>query len=293
MRSRRLPPAARSSVWLYGIHAVAGALQGRKRAHHRLHLKRDWQRSPRLVELAEQATEQEIPLRSEVTTVLEERCGERAHQGVVLESSALPTVDAHRLLQAESATSAPSLLVALDHLEDAQNLGAVMRTAALFGAAGVICTARGAAPPNALAAKAAAGYLDLVPLARVVNLARFLQYAGQHGFWTIAADPQASKALADFDPPRKQVLVLGNEGEGLRPLVKKRCDVLLRIAHAAPRFSAAVSASAAPSLNVAAAAAIALHHLSRPEAQAERQEEPGQAEEIIRSTRPKPEQEAR
>jgi 23S rRNA (guanosine2251-2'-O)-methyltransferase len=170
---------------------------------------------------------------------------EPAHQGVGAVVGPLPEPDADALTRGDH-----GLLLVLDQVSDARNVGAVLRSAAAFGATALVMQTRHAAPLNAACAKAASGALEWVPVIHEVNLARFLARLRGREWWTAGLDSGGETALADFAPAPKQALVLGAEGRGLRPLVRERCDATVRIPIRPP----------AESLNVAVSAGIALHH---------------------------------
>lgn len=172
------------------------------------------------------------------------------HQGVAAECEPLaePTLDA---VVAEA--GADAVVVALDQVTDPQNVGAVLRVAAAFGAAAVILTERNAPPASGAMAKAAAGALEHVPLVREVNLARTLRALQDAGFWCVGLAGEAGRTLAEHAPTGRIALVLGAEGAGLRRLSRETCDALVRIP----------MADAVESLNVATAAAVSLYELRR------------------------------
>jgi 23S rRNA (guanosine2251-2'-O)-methyltransferase len=170
---------------------------------------------------------------------------EAAHQGMGAVVDPLPEPAAEALLACDR-----GLVLVLDQVSDPRNVGAVLRSAAAFGATALVVQTRHAAPLNAACAKAAAGALEWVPVLHEVNLARFLTRLAGRGWWTAGLDGGAARTFADFTPAPKQVVVLGAEGRGLRPLVRERCDVTVRIPIRPP----------VESLNVAVAAGIALHH---------------------------------
>ena len=172
-----------------------------------------------------------------------------AHQGAALKGPP----PSPRALQA-LAEPAQGMLVMLDQLTDPQNVGAVFRSAAAFGARGVILQERHAPALSGALAKASAGAIDAIPHARATNLSRALETLADLGWRAVGLDGAATEALADVLDGRPTVLVLGSEGEGLRRLVGEHCDVLARIP----------MPGGFESLNVASAAAIALYEASRP-----------------------------
>jgi len=146
------------------------------------------------------------------------------------------------------------VLVMLDHVTDPQNVGAVFRSAAAFGARGVIVQDRHAPAFTGALAKAAAGALDATPHARVVNLARALDELDALGWRAVGLAGDAAEPLDQVLDGQPTVLVLGSEGAGLRRLVSEHCDALARIP----------MPGGFESLNVSAAAAVALYEATRP-----------------------------
>lgn len=170
------------------------------------------------------------------------------HQGVALRTPPLEPVALDDL-----AGDARGFLVMLDQVTDPQNVGAVFRSAAAFGARGVIVQDRHAPLLTGALAKAAAGAIDRIPHAREVNLSRALEQLEQNGWRAVGLDGEAGESLESVLSGQPTVLVLGAEGEGLRRLVREHCDALARIP----------MPGGFESLNVAAAAAVAMYEVSR------------------------------
>ncbi len=172
------------------------------------------------------------------------------HQGLALRAVPLVQPSLASLLRGGGDDR---LLVVLDQVTDPRNVGAVMRSAAAFGAAAVVVQARHSPPPDGTLAKAASGALERLPLVSVTNISRALEQAADHGFWRVGLAGETGMTLSDAHLRGRTALVLGAEGGGLRRLTRTRCDQLVRISTEAS-FS---------SLNVSAAAAIALHEVRR------------------------------
>jgi 23S rRNA (guanosine2251-2'-O)-methyltransferase len=175
------------------------------------------------------------------------------HQGVVAWLGAFEYAD----IEAMIPEAGPALLLALDGVEDPRNLGAILRSAYLLGAHGVIIPEHRAAQITAIAAKASAGASELIPVAQVGNLVRTLDELRELGLWRIAvaATPEA-QPIESIDAVLPLCLVLGAEGTGVRPLVAKNCDFHAVIAMAQDR-------AAIGSFNVSVAAALALYEIRR------------------------------
>jgi len=171
------------------------------------------------------------------------------HQGVVIEVEALEDAWLDGLL---NAAGERSLLLVLDQVTDPHNVGAILRSAAAFGAIGIVTQDRHSPPESGVIAKAASGALERVPWARVVNLARALEEIGGAGFWRIGLAGDATTELKDALGPPRIALVLGAEGPGLRPNTREHCDALARLP----------ITDAIESLNVSNAAAVALYAAS-------------------------------
>jgi 23S rRNA (guanosine2251-2'-O)-methyltransferase len=171
-----------------------------------------------------------------------------AHQGLALRAPPLEGVGLEDL-----AEPARGVILMLDQITDPQNVGAVFRSAAAFGARGVIVQDRHSPALSGALAKAAAGAIETLPCARVVNLSRALERLADLGWRAVGLDGSAPETLAEALDTRPTVLVLGSEGEGLRRLVAEHCDALARIP----------MPGGFESLNVSNAAAVALYECVR------------------------------
>ncbi|HEX4110352.1 MAG TPA: 23S rRNA (guanosine(2251)-2'-O)-methyltransferase RlmB [Solirubrobacteraceae bacterium] len=170
---------------------------------------------------------------------IEQRCGSTAHQGVCASAGGYPYVGVEELLQ-----GAEPLLLALDQVQDPQNLGAVCRTAECTGFDGVIIPERRSAEITPAACKASAGAVEHLRVARVVNLSAFLARAQQAGCWCYGAAADGELAYDEVDYRGGVVLVLGGEGSGLRRRVAGACDARVRLPMAGRVRSLNVSAAA-------------------------------------------------
>ena len=230
---------------LYGVTPVEAALLAGKRKLIRLWMKTDG-KNPRFKAILKLAKEAHIQVSEATSEQLFKLTDSKMHQGLALECGPLEPVPWEDFLQTK-----PRLLVALDQIEDPQNLGAICRTAAFLGAGGLLIPKDHSAPFSAAASKASAGAMEWFPMALVGNLAEALDRLKSAGYWVYGAQlDETSQPLAQALLAPNMVLVLGNEGSGLRKLTTKRCDHLITIP----------GHGQMESLNVSASAAILIHH---------------------------------
>ncbi len=188
------------------------------------------------------------------------RCGSDGHQGVCADVSEYRYLEGEALLDGggrevhgdEGAVTAP-LIVALDQVQDPQNLGAISRSAECAGAAGLVLPERRAAEVTPAVCKASAGAVEHLPLAQVRNLTDFLTAAKDKGYWIYGADGDADMDYREVDFSGPVVLVMGSEGKGLRPRVAKACDALISLPLRGQIESLSVGAAAAVLLYAASA----------------------------------------
>ncbi len=234
---------------LYGLHPVEEAILAGSRRFDHVCLARD-RADAKLERIAALCRERGIRVRLEPRDYLTEMADTAMHQGVVALVKPRALLALEDLLQP---ADHPLLLLALDGVEDPQNLGALLRTADGSGVDGVVATERRAAPLSAVAAKASAGAVEHVRMARVVNMTRALEQIKAAGVWVVGLDERGTTDYDAFDYTAPCALVLGREGAGLHDLVRKHCDHLLRIP----------MAGAIASLNVSVAGAVVLFEAAR------------------------------
>jgi 23S rRNA (guanosine2251-2'-O)-methyltransferase len=251
--ARERPPEPGPPEELCGFHPVREALRARRRRLVRLRVRKGLRRAE-LAEILALARGAGVPVEEVEAAALERELPPGiSSQGLVLTAGPLPDVG---LAELAGGGAPPRTLVALDGVEDPQNLGAIARVAEASGAAGLLLTQRRAAPLGAAVSRASAGAIEWLPVARVVNLRRALEALQAQGFWTFGCDPEGSEdlfALSERALAGDRVLVLGAEGHGLRAGIRKVVDHSVRIP----------MAGRVASLNVAASAAVALFELAR------------------------------
>ncbi|MDB5460278.1 MAG: spoU rRNA methylase family protein [Caulobacteraceae bacterium] len=237
-------PQPVSDDWIWGWHAVEAALGNPAR-----------QAPDRLLATPERARQVEGQFGKQAALqILDNQLIARelpqgaVHQGVALQIAPLEPV-----ALAEFQPRPGAILLMLDQVTDPQNVGAILRSAAAFGALGLVLQDRNAPTFTGALVKAAAGAVDRVPIARVVNLSRALEELSDLGWRAVGLAGEAERTLAQVMDATPTVLVLGSEGEGLRRLVAEHCDELARIP----------MPGGFESLNVSAAAAVALYEGSR------------------------------
>ena len=185
-------------------------------------------RNSRIADMVKLARSAGVPLLVQPREALDRLAGNDSHQGVVASVAAAQFTDFDELIS-KSLGVKESMLVALDHVQDPHNLGAVIRSVEATGASGVIVPRHRSALPGGAAEKAAAGALWRVPLARVPNLPRALDILKESGFWVIGTAADGGEPPWNLDMRGHLVLVIGGEEKGVRPAVRSKCDFLASI----------------------------------------------------------------
>ena len=213
---------------VYGLNAVLEAVRAGKRSIDSIAVLES-ARPERLKLLFELARQKRIPVHRVPKLDVG---GDARHQGVVARIAAARYADAEELLDAlerRIGSSDPPLTVCLDGIEDPRNLGSILRTAECAGVQGVFVPERRASGLTDVVAKVAAGALEYVPVARVVNLVRLIEQLKARNIWVVGAAEDAKHLYAEWDWKLPSAIMLGNEGHGLHRLVRENCDTLVRI----------------------------------------------------------------
>lgn len=238
---------------LYGLHPVEEALRSGSRRFDHVCLARE-RDDQRLKKIQEACKERGVRVRAESRDHLTLLARNPGHQGVVAFVRERSMLDIEDILGPATAENAvPPLLLALDGVEDPQNLGALLRSAEGAGVSGVLLTERRSAPLSPIAVKTSAGAAEHVRVARVVNLVRAIEQVKAANIWCVGLDERGTMDYTDYDFTTPCMVVLGREGAGLHDLVRRTCDHLLRIP----------MAGRIASLNVSAAGAVVLYEAYR------------------------------
>jgi len=237
---------------LYGVNPVRELLRAGGGDLSELWLAEGGSRAAAFAELERLGRGAGAKVRTAPRQKLDRLAGTDRHQGVVAVVADFRYAALDGLLAAAAASGRAPLLVLLDGVEDPHNLGAVIRSAHALGAHGVVIPKDRAVGVTPAAAKASAGAVERCPVARVTNVAKTIADLKDAGVWSIALAADGDRLLGELDLRGPTALVLGSEGEGLRPLVRKTCDLSARIPMTGELDSLSVSASAAVALYEAA-----------------------------------------
>ena len=236
--------------YIYGLNAVSEAIKARGRAFQWVGLAKE-RHDLRLQRIIEECRKLGVPVRFLQRTELDRMAGNAAHQGVVAVTSAKQYSGLDDVIDAKRGQY--SLIVVLDGVEDPHNLGAIVRTALAAGAHGVVIPERRAVGLTDTVARASAGALAHLPVAKVTNLARTMEELKEAGYWLVGLDETAEKSYTEVDYSSPTGIVLGGEGKGLHELTRKRCDFVVSLPTVGP----------VKSLNVSVAAGVVLFEARR------------------------------
>lgn len=261
-RNQKKDNSSPDSLWLCGKHPVFLALQKKRRKILQI-LATPNAASELEVFLKQNSLTNFRPLikiadRDKIDGIVGKN---QVHQGIALNCSKLPTLNQHDLLQelydlqnanSESGKSLPTLLL-LDQVSDPHNIGAIIRSAASFGAKKIIFSEHNSPKENATIVKSSAGTIEFVDLVVVTNFNNLIEKLKKIGYWCIGLDGYGTASIAEARSYKNIALIVGSEGNGMRDLVKKNCDLLVKI-DISPEVE---------SLNASVATAIALYEIAK------------------------------
>jgi 23S rRNA (guanosine2251-2'-O)-methyltransferase len=236
---------------IFGVNPVKESLQGTRGAFNLyVQISATDHRVEKIIKLAE---ERGVAVHRREKIDLTKMCASSHHQGIALEVEPFRYTDLDDLLASLAQSGTPGFLLVLDSILDPHNLGALIRSAACAGANGVIIPRDRACGITAAAEKASAGAVEMIPVAQVTNIVQSLETMKKGGYWVYGLAGEVSQSLYDVKFSGNTVLVIGGEGEGLRHLVRKQCDVVMSI----PQYGGVSS------LNASVAGGIALFDIAR------------------------------
>jgi 23S rRNA (guanosine2251-2'-O)-methyltransferase len=237
---------------LFGIHPIDEALKARQRRFTEIYITRD-PASKKLSGIVFRAKNLAIPILNVTNDFLNAVSKTDAHQGIGAKTSALPIKElADTLDTIPNADTAPMLLI-LDSLTDPHNFGALVRSAVSVGIHGIIFPKDRSVAPSPMVSKISAGALEHAPLIRATNLVNTIKRLKAFNFWICGLDGAGEQSIFEVDFSDRMAIVIGSEGKGMRPLVRKQCDFLIHIPQIGPISS----------LNASVAGAIALYEAFR------------------------------
>jgi len=237
---------------LYGINPILEALKSGRRQCQKVIIEQD-KTSPRIASLQALVLSSNIKLESLPKKTFQQKYRELQHQGVVGYFSPIEPVELDILIDQALAASPRPTLVLLDEIQDPQNLGAIIRSAEIFGLQGLILPRNRSASLNETVAKCSAGAIESLPICWTTNLNQACSRLKEKGFWIVALDPQGETGCNEFQFEMPTALIVGGEGKGIRPLLKKSCDFSIRIPMAGKMES----------LNASAACAVVFYEILR------------------------------
>ncbi len=240
--------------WLFGRQAIRESLYAGRRQPFRLLIADSVTKAPILDEILALAQQRHLPIEKRSRQDLTRVVGLEEHQGVALETSGYPYATTHAMLALAQQRHEPPLLVLLDLLQDVHNVGTLLRTAEAVGVHGVIIQERRAAGITPLTVNISSGAVEHLRIAQVTNLAQEIEQLKAGGVWIMGLEGgQGASPYTQVDMTIPLAIVVGSEGEGLRRLVRQRCDRLISI----PMHGRINS------LNAAVAGSIALYEAAR------------------------------
>jgi len=237
---------------IWGRHSAQAVLES-GRPIHRIWCTPEMRFSPKFLQLLREAKSSGVLVEEVTWARLGQLTGGAVHQGIALQTAAAETLDLPTLIEGCASIGEPALLMAVDGLTDPHNLGAIVRSAEALGAHGLVLPQRRSAGLTGSVAKVAAGALEHLPVARVVNLNRALDTLKREGYRVVGLAGEGTVSLEEADLDGPLVIVTGSEADGLSMLTRRNCDQLVRIP----------LRGATPSLNASVATALLLYEVAR------------------------------
>ena len=236
---------------IFGVNPVKESLQGTRGAYNLyVQISATDHRVEKIIRLAE---DRGVPVHRRDKNDITKMCASSHHQGIALEVEPFQYTDFDDLMTAVGQSGTSGFILVLDAIQDPHNLGALIRSAACAGVNGVVIPKDRACGITAAAEKTSAGAVETVPVAMVTNIAQTLETLKKLGYWVYGLDGGARQSVYGTDFSGNVVLVVGGEGEGIRPLVRKQCDVVMSI----PQYGGVSS------LNASVAGGVALFEIAR------------------------------
>jgi 23S rRNA (guanosine2251-2'-O)-methyltransferase len=236
---------------IFGVNPVKESLQGTRTAFNLyVQISATDHRVEKIIKLAEQRG---VAVHRRDKNDLTRMCASSHHQGIALEVEPFRYADLDDILESVKQSGSSGFLLVLDGILDPHNLGALIRSAACAGADGVVIPKDRACGVTAVTEKTSAGAAEILPVAQVTNIVQALDTLKKAGYWVYGLTGEVSQSLYDLKYSGNSVLVIGGEGEGIRPLVRKQCDVVMSI----PQYGGVSS------LNASVAGGIALFEMAR------------------------------
>lgn len=235
---------------LFGVHSVVEAVKANRRHFHTIYLSQESVSSERITPIKNLAEKHHIPVKEISAAKLKQKTGSALTQGVGALVSPYPVADFY---QVTASLHPKSFLLIADGIQDPQNLGALLRTALCAGVDAVVIPKDRAAPPTPTVSRASAGALEHMQVIRATNITDAIKKLKKINIWIIGTDLSAENSVFSTDLTVPLAIVIGSEGKGVRPLVKKNCDLLISIPQKGPLGS----------LNASAAGAIVMYEVFR------------------------------
>ena len=237
--------------YLYGLHPVLESLKANRRKFYQLYLGQKIKNSTKEKEILNSLQSKKIPCQYLKDSELTSLCGKEHHQQLVLECGALPKFSLEEFLaQVKQRDQTRNIWLALDHLQDTQNIGSILRSCLYFGVKNIFLNRHRSPNPSPTISKISAGAMEKIDFCIVNNLNSLIEKLKQENFWIIGTSLQG-KDFSHCELPQNCLLILGNEQKGMQKLNQKKCDFLWKIK----------GSGDLDSLNVASAAAIFLNYI--------------------------------